>query len=273
MYLLFKAVYRRKSYSFTKYLTKINMLYLIISVIILVASFLFSMLGLGGALIYVPVLKFAGFPVKEVAIPLALLLNGVTTLIALIAYFKHKLVDVKGGLAMTISAFLFAPVGSLVSNKLPVNVLLILFSAAVLVAAGRMFFMSGRPEPKEIISFKKRAIIGTIIGGLAGFMAGLLGVGGGFIMAPLLMWMGYETKKATATSAFAVTFSSFSGFLGHAAQGYFDWTLTIILTIAVIIGALLGSNFLVNKAKTNRIKQVFAVVLLAIAFKIILGIT
>jgi uncharacterized protein len=248
------------------------MLYLIISVIILAASFLFSMLGLGGALIYVPVLKWAGFPVKEVAIPLALLLNGLTTLIALIAYFKNKLVDIKGGLAMTISAFLFAPVGALVSDKLPVNVLLILFSGAVLLASGRMLFMSKLPEPTEIMSLKKRAIIGAIIGSFAGFMAGLLGVGGGFIMAPLLMWMGYETKKAAATSAFAVTFSSFSGFLGHVAQGNFNWTLTVILTLAVVIGALAGSNFMAKKAKSNRVKQIFAVVLFVIALKIIIGV-
>ena len=248
------------------------MLYLIVSLIILASSFLFSMLGLGGALIYVPVLKWAGFPVKEVAIPLALLLNGLTTVIALIAYFKNKLVDVKGGLAMTISAFLFAPVGAIVSDKLPVDFLLILFSIAVLAAAARMLLMSRMPEPKQVMSFKKRAIIGAIIGGFAGFMAGLLGIGGGFIMAPLLMWMGYETKKAAATSAFAVTFSSFSGFLGHVSQGHFEVTLTIVLSAAVIIGALLGSNFLVNKAKTSRIKQIFAVVLLAIAIKIIIGV-
>jgi uncharacterized protein len=248
------------------------MLYIIISLVILASSFLFSMLGLGGALIYVPVLKWAGFPVKEVAIPLALLLNGLTTLIALIAYFKNKLVDVKGGLAMTISAFVFAPVGAVVSDKLPVDFLLILFSIAVLAAAGRMLLMSKMPEPKQVMSFKKRAVIGAIIGGFAGFMAGLLGIGGGFIMAPLLMWMGYETKKAAATSAFAVTFSSFSGFLGHVSQGHFEVTLTIVLSAAVIIGALLGSNFLVNKAKTSRVKQIFAVVLLAIAIKIMIGV-
>ncbi len=248
------------------------MLYAIVAMVILAASFLFSMLGLGGALIYVPVLKWAGFPVKEVAIPLALLLNGLTTLIALIAYFKNKLVDVKGGLAMTISAFVFAPIGALVSDKIPVNILLILFSVAVFAAGARMLFMSKMPEPKMTLSFKQRAIIGALIGSFAGFIAGLLGVGGGFIMAPLLMWMGYETKKAAATSAFAVTFSSFSGFFGHVAQGQFNWTLTIILTVVVITGALLGSNFMVNKAKSSKVKQIFAIVLFVIAVKIVVGI-
>ncbi len=69
-------------------------------------------------------------------------------------------------------------------------------------------------------------------------------------MAPLLMWMGYSTKKAAATSAFAVTFSSFSGFLGHVSQGRFNWSLTLLLAVAVVIGAALGSNFMAVKAKS-----------------------
>ncbi len=241
------------------------MLYSVIAVLFVGASFLFSMLGLGGAIVYVPVLKWAGFPVKEVAIPLALLLNGLTTLIALFPYFRNKLVDWKGGLGMTIGAFVFAPVGAVVSRSIPVKSLLILFSVAVVIVALRMFITSKSPEPKELMSLKKRLIIGAAIGSLAGFIAGLLGIGGGFIMSPLLMWMGYETKKAVATSAFAVTFSSFSGFAGHVAQGHFNWALTLILVVAVLIGALGGSGFLVRKAKSSRVKQVFALVLFGIA--------
>jgi uncharacterized membrane protein YfcA len=56
------------------------------------------------------------------------------------------------------------------------------------------------------------------------------------------------------------------------AQGHFEVTLTIILSAVVIIGALLGSNFLVAKAKTSRVKQIFAIVLFAIAIKIIIGV-
>lgn len=133
------------------------MLYFIVTLIILAASFLFSMLGLGGALVYVPVLKWAGFPLKEVAIPLALLLNGLTTLIALIAFIKNKLVDWKGGAAMTITAFIFAPIGAISSEYIPVKSLLLLFSIMVLIAAARMMFMSKQPEPKSIMSFKKKS--------------------------------------------------------------------------------------------------------------------
>ncbi len=248
------------------------MLYAVIAIGFVGVSFLFSMLGLGGALIYLPVLTWTGFPVKEVAIPLALLLNGLTTLIALAAYFRGGLVDWRGGLGMTIAAFLFAPLGAVASDAVPVRLLLGLFAVAVVVAALRMLLTSRRPEPKDLMPMRKRLIIGAAVGIFAGFMAGLLGIGGGFIMSPLLMWMGYETKRAVATSAFAVTFSSFSGFAGHAAQGHFEPGLTVLLAMAVLVGAFTGSRFMVRKAKSSRVKQVFAVVLFGVATKLLFGV-
>jgi len=248
------------------------MIYAVIFVIISLASFIFVMLGLGGAMVYVPVLKWAGFSMKEVAIPLGLLLNGLTTLLALFPYARNKLVDWKGGFSMAAAAFIAAPLGAIVTNYVPANLLLILFAVAVLLAAIRMVFISRLPEPEIMLPAKKRAVIGGLVGAFAGFLAGLLGVGGGFIMAPLLMWMGYKTKQAAATSAFAVTFSSFSGFLGHVAVGHFNWMLTAILIVAILIGSQLGSLFMIHKAKPKWVKQLYAAVLLAIAVKLVIGV-
>ncbi len=248
------------------------MLYLIVSIIIFIASFLFAMLGLGGGMVYVPVLKWAGFPVKEVAIPLGLLLNGLNTLLALIPYARNKLVDWKGGLAMAAGAFIFAPIGAYTAQFVPVKTLLVLFAIAVFAAAVRMTIFSRQPEPEVIMSFKKRSIIGAAVGAFAGFMGGMLGLGGGFIIAPILMWMGYRTKEAAATTAFVVTFSSFSGYLGHVAEGHFNWTLTIIVVIAVIIGSQLGGSFMSTKARPKWVKQLYAIVLFAIALKLIIGV-
>ncbi len=248
------------------------MLYLIISLIIFAASFLFAMLGLGGGMVYVPVLKWAGFPVKEIAIPLGLLLNGLNTLLALIPYARAKLVDWKGGLAMAGAAFLFAPIGAYTAQFVPVKTLLILFAIAVLAAAVRMTIFSRQPEPETIMPLKKRSIIGAAVGAFAGFMGGMLGLGGGFIIAPILMWMGYRTKEAAATTAFVVTFSSFSGYLGHVAEGHFNWTLTIIVVIAVILGSQLGGSFMSTRAKPKWVKQLYALVLFAIAIKLIVGV-
>lgn len=248
------------------------MLYTVIFIIIFAASFLFAMLGLGGGMVYVPVLKWAGFPVKEIAIPLGLLLNGLNTLLALIPYARKKLVDWKGGMAMAAAAFIFAPIGAYTAQFVPVKTLLIFFAIAVLAAAFRMLLFARQPEPEEIMPLLKRSLIGGGVGSFAGFMGGMLGLGGGFIIAPILMWMGYRTKQAAATTAFVVTFSSFSGYMGHVAEGHFNWTLTIIVVIAVIIGSQLGGSFMSTKAKPKWVKQLYAVVLLAIAIKLIVGV-
>ena len=247
------------------------MLFTIVAIIIFAASFLFAMLGLGGGMIYVPVLKWAGFSVKEVAIPLGLLLNGLNTLLALIPFARKKLVDWKGGLAMALAALMFAPIGAYTAKFVPINILLILFAVAVLGAAVRMIFFARSPEPEKMMDIKKRSIIGSVVGAFAGFAGGLLGIGGGFIIAPILMWMGYKTKEAAATTAFVVTFSSFSGYLGHMAEGNFNWTLTAIVVIAVIIGSQLGGSFMSGKAKPKWVKGLYAVVLFAIAIKLFLG--
>ncbi len=247
------------------------MLYTIIAIIIFAASFLFAMLGLGGGMIYVPVLKWAGFSVKEVAIPLGLLLNGLNTLLALIPFARKKLVDWKGGLAMAVAALVFAPVGAFSAKYVPVDTLLILFAFAVLGAAVRMVFFAKSPEPEKMMDLKKRSVIGSGVGAFAGFTGGMLGIGGGFIIAPILMWMGYKTKEAAATTAFVVTFSSFSGYLGHMAQGHFNWSLTIIVVIAVIIGSQLGGNFMSTRAKPKWVKSLYAAVLFVIAIKLFIG--
>ncbi|MGE0021930.1 MAG: sulfite exporter TauE/SafE family protein [Draconibacterium sp.] len=247
------------------------MLYAIIALIIFAASFLFAMLGLGGGMIYVPVLKWAGFSVKEVAIPLGLLLNGLNTLLALIPFARKKLVDWKGGSAMALTAMIFAPVGAYSAQFVPVNTLLILFAIAVLAASVRMVFFARNPEPEMMMHLKKRSVIGTGVGAFAGFAGGLLGIGGGFIIAPILMWMGYKTKQAAATTAFVVTFSSFSGYLGHMAEGHFNWTLTTIVVIAVVIGSQLGGSFMSSKAKPKWVKSLYAAVLFVIAIKLFSG--
>lgn len=243
-------------------------LYLVVSGIILLASFLFAMLGLGGGMVYVPVLTWAGFPVKEVAIPLGLLLNGLNTLLALIPFARKGLVDWKGGMAMAVAAFALAPVGAYVAQFVTVHALLVLFAVAVVAAAVRMLLFARQPEPETVMPVKKRSVIGGFVGGLAGFMGGMLGLGGGFIIAPILMWMGYRTKEAAATTAFVVTFSSFSGYLGHVAEGHMNWPLTLAVVAAVAVGSQLGGSFMSRMAKPRWVKQVYAVVLLAIAVKL-----
>jgi uncharacterized membrane protein YfcA len=248
------------------------MLYTIVFVIIALASFVFAILGLGGGMVYVPVLNWAGFDLVSVAIPLGLLLNGLNTALVLIPFARRKMVDWKGGAVMAATALIASPLGAMTSGHVPVQLLKILFAIMVVVAAIRTLWASKLPEPDRMMSLKKRSIIGFFTGAFAGFAGGMLGLGGGFIIAPILMMMGYKTKEAAATTAFVVTFSSFSGFLGHISQGHLNGWLTAIVVVAVIIGSQLGGHYMTQKAKSKQVKITYAVVLLLIAIKMIYGV-
>ena len=245
--------------------------YGIATVLIGAVSFVFAMLGLGGGMLYVPIFTWLGFAVKPVAIPVGLLLNGLNTLPAFVRYARAGLVDFRGGTPAAIAALLLAPCGARLVPYVPRRTLLLLFAIAVLIAGVRSLATSGTEAPQEKIPLGRRIAIGSGVGGAAGFLGGLLGLGGGFIVAPMLMEMGYPTKEAAATTAYIVTFSSFSGFLGHLAQGPLDWRLATATIVAVGVGSLLGAGFMTSRAKPAWVKRLYGGVLLGVAAKLFHG--
>ncbi len=244
----------------------------LLTLLFFVLAFIFSMLGLGGAMVYNPILVWAGYDFKELVVPTGLLLNGLTAASAAWVYYRKRMIDFHISLPLVISSALAAPAGAYVTQFVPTRWLLALFSMAVLAAGGRMILLSGAQEPESIRgSARQRAIWGAVLGLGIGFIAGLLGIGGGFLIVPLLMAMGYPTKLAAATSAFVVVFSSATGFLGHLAVGHFDWRLMTVLAIAVILGSQIGARVMHLHMKPRHLKQMFGVVLLFIAAKLIWG--
>ncbi len=243
----------------------------IVSLIILILAVIFAMLGLGGAMLYIPVFKWFGYNFKTIAIPTGLLLNGVTALSAAIFYLRAKMVDIRGSIPMIITSFIGAPLGAYMTRLVPTHTLIILFAICMVFAGGRMLITSKRPEPEQLMEAKKRMVLTGSAGFFIGFIAGLLGVGGGFLFVPILMAIGYPTKLAAATSSFIVIFSSFSGFAGHVAEGHFKVDLMVLTLIAVIVGSQIGAKVMKEKMKARWIKQMFAIVLLGVAIKLIIG--
>lgn len=240
--------------------------------LVFLIAFLFSMLGLGGGMLYVPVFKWLDLPFKTIAVPLSLLLNGVTTLSAFMRYVREGLVDFRGGLPAAVSALLLAPVGAHLMQFVPVHTLIILFAAMTALAGLRSLTAKAKTgEMDRIASPRKRLVIGVTVGSFEGFMGGLLGVGGGFVVAPILMELGFSPKRAAATTSFIVTFASASGFLAHAAEGRIEPTLTVLTVIAAIAGSQLGAWFMSRRAKPAWVKRLYGVLLLAVAAKLVQG--
>lgn len=240
---------------------------ILLGIVILFLAFLFSMLGLGGAMLYIPVFTWFGFGMKSVAIPTGLLLNGVTALSASIYYLRSRMVDVRGAIPMIVTSFVAAPAGALMTRFVPTDVLKILFSIGMLVAGGKMLLSSSASEPTELLALRKRLFLTGSAGLFVGFIAGLLGIGGGFLFVPLLMAMGYPTKQAAATSSFVVVFSSFSGFAGHVAEGHYDWRIMVMGLIAVVIGSQIGAKVMKEEMKARWIKEIFGLLLVGVAVK------
>ncbi len=246
--------------------------YGLVAALVLAISFVFAMLGLGGGMLYVPIFQWLGFPVKAVAIPVGLLLNGLNTLLAFVRYARESLVDFRGGLPAAASALVMAPIGAWCVRYVSQQTLLLLFALAVIVAGFRSLMSTDKAETRALMPARQRLFIGAAVGGVAGFSGGLLGIGGGFIIAPMLMEMGYPTKAAAATTAFIVTFSSFSGFMGHVAEGHVDPILVAVAVGAVVVGSQLGAWFMVAKAKPAWVKKLYGVVLLGVAAKLVHGV-
>lgn len=148
------------------------------------------------------------------------------------------------------------------------DTLLILF-AAFTALAGLYSLKASATETAEPPPPARRFWFGLGLGGFNGFIGGLLGVGGGFLIAPMLLALGFRTKRAVATTSFIVTFASISGFVAHAAAGRLDPTLTVLTLIAAIAGAQLGAWFMAKRAKPDWVKRLYAVLLLGVAAKLL----
>ena len=104
----------------------------------------------------------------------------------------------------------------------------------------------------------------VVIGVVTGFFSGFLGLGGGFVLVPLLTrWLGYDIKRAIATSLFAITILAVPGTIAHALLGHIDWRIAAVLAIGVVPGALVGARWTQGAAERS-VRLGFAVLLLAV---------
>ncbi|MBN1667023.1 MAG: sulfite exporter TauE/SafE family protein, partial [Anaerolineales bacterium] len=181
-----------------------NLLYLTPPIFFVIA-FVFSMLGLGGSSLYIPILYWMGMDFKTEAIPLGMLLNVVNSSSAAITYGRKKLIDWSVTLPFAITMIAFAPIGVWLNVQLPVKPLMVFF--ALFTASAAVLMLSGWKPKRGNLSNRGRLAMGLTGGSILGTLAGLIGRGGGSFVVPLLYITGLEAKMAAATSAFVVTAS------------------------------------------------------------------
>ncbi len=241
----------------------------LIFIISLIAAFIFSLGGVGAAIILIPILVSLGIPVN-MAKPVGLFYNTVSLTGASINNIKNKRLDFKVGIPIIIFSFLFAIVGAYISKYIPNQIILFLFIGFLLFSG--FMFLFHKKKTKDSYREDIPVLKLSLIGAFAGLLSGMLGIGGGGIISPLMLMIGFNPKKITAITAFVVPFSSFSGFLTYWAMGNIDWKITLIASAGGIIGATLGTIFMQKKLNPQTVKKILAVILLIMAIKLIFNI-
>lgn len=109
-----------------------------------------------------------------------------------------------------------------------------------------------------------------VIAGLAvGTAASFTGLGGGFLMVPLLLWLGYSAQRAVGTSFLAILLIALSAVAAHGKLANVDWRLGLWLAAGGVAGAQLGAR-LVERVPTALFTKIFAVILMALAVRMLL---
>jgi hypothetical protein len=114
---------------------------------------------------------------------------------------------------------------------------------------------------------KSGLMLGLPVGAAAGFVGGLLGVGGGNIIVPALVAAGLEPKRASASASFVVIFASLAGFFAHIQIADLGPALLGTTALATAAGAGLGAWLATEKLRADQLKRIIALVLLAVAIK------
>lgn len=246
-------------------------LYIVSAILVFIFSGVMAMAGLGAAFLFVPLFYYLGVPLAQ-ATPAALLLNVVSLLFAAINYWRGKLVNWRVGLPILIAAVVLSPFGARLTPYVDKKLLLGMFAAFLVFAGFMMLFYRAKPRERSL-SQAAEMTAGAGVGAVAGFLGGLLGVGGGNFILPVLNWIGLDAKVAAGTTSFIVIFSSFSGFLGHATLGALDPIFIGITALMAAAGSSIGSQLMKAKLSSAQLKKIIGVLLWLIAAKMIFDLT
>ena len=243
-----------------------------------VAAGISSMIGIGGGVLYVPILLAFGFPFYQAA-AISIFIIMALSISASLIYYRAQLIDWKLALIIEPLTAIMSLTGGYYSSFIQIKELKILF-ILVLIISG--YFMLKPIKEIQDKFFNKRKwgfwlrkfgeeeysvnlIIGLPLSALSGLIAGLLGIGGGVIKVPLMvLLLGVPMKVAVGTSCLMVGITALFGFWGHFFAGHFELKTALILALVVFAGAQAGSRISIKVDKIL-LKKIYAIFLFLIS--------
>jgi len=223
------------------------------------ASVLSGVLGVGVAFAAVPILGIAGMDLVNGIQPIALFLNGVTALFSAISFSREGFVDWRRSYQLAIVASIFSPLGAMAAEWVPEADLWGVYFFAVLVVA--YLLLSNRATTKQGLPFEVVLLTSAPVSAVSG----MLGVGPGFLLVPIMIFVGFSPRSAAAMNAVAVTPSSFLSLIPHLGHPSVDVGAVLPLVLACAGGAFLGGYLSSTRISEIALRRLFAVVILALS--------
>jgi uncharacterized membrane protein YfcA len=230
-----------------------------------VVSFLYSSVGHGGASGYLALMALFSFP-TEVMKPTALILNLFVSGIAFFYYFKEGYFNKKLFFYFALTSIPFAYLGG--TLEVDATLYKIILSILLIFAVLKMLNVFGKDhhEIREI-----RLWQGLLIGSVIGFFSGLIGIGGGIILTPVILILHWgKMKEAAAVSALFIWVNSASGLIGQISIGV-EIPIELYGLIAIAIaGGILGGYLGSKRINNLHLRYVLAIVLAIASVKLLM---
>lgn len=229
----------------------------------LVVAFLYASVGHGGASGYLALMALLNMS-PLVMKPTALILNLIVSLVSFLSFYKARHFKSSMLWPLVVTSIPAAYLGSIIPVSEPLYKKIL--AIVLLIAVIRMLL---KPPSADKISTPKWYWL-SLAGAVIGLLSGMIGMGGGILLSPLLLMMGWATMQQTAAiSAIFIFLNSASGMLGQLKKG-FDLAPSMFIIIAfVLVGGWLGAYMGSSRFKTTELKFILALVLVLAVSKLL----
>jgi len=233
-----------------------------------VIATLYASVGFGGGSSYLALLSlftFSFFFIRSNALLCNLLVVSGSTYL----FYKNGYFSIKEFLPFIVTSVPMAFIGALF--KLDENVFFILLGATLILSGMSLIYQSTNKNENAPKTYPR--YLSYFFGAGIGLLSGLVGIGGGIFLAPLLNHLRWgKPVKIAALAAFFILVNSLSGLAGLLVRGTLElsWSTTLLLLIAVLLGGQIGVRFTLKKASPKVIKVGTAVLVILVGLRLLI---
>jgi len=233
--------------------------------LLFIVAFLYAAVGHGGASGYLALMAVFGM-LPEIMKPTALLLNLFVSLSAFLLFYKEGHFKWKIFMPFALASIPFSFLGGMIA--LDASIYKKILGILLLIPVVRL---AAFPN-KDIHDLKQSTVfLSLLIGACIGFLSGLIGIGGGIILSPVLLLLAWTNQKQTAAiSALFIFVNSLSGLAGQLTKGINFQSEMFILVGVAFAGGSVGAWLGAKKFNQNILKYLLATVLLMASVKLLL---